>query len=43
MKSFVKRNIGGTPIKGHSPKDFRGGRKGLSYLQIVTGLTLLVM
>lgn len=24
MKSFVKRNIGGTPIKGHSPKDFRG-------------------
>lgn len=28
MKSFVKRNIGGTPIKGHSPKDFRG-KKGI--------------
>ncbi len=28
MKSFVKKNIKGTPIKGHSLKDFKG-KKGI--------------
>lgn len=28
MKNFVKKHIGGTPIKGHAAKDFRG-KKGV--------------
>lgn len=28
MKGFVRRNIGGKPIKGNSPKDFQG-KKGV--------------
>lgn len=28
MRGFIKRHIGGTPIKGRSPKDFKG-KKGI--------------